>query len=72
MAWWPELEKVPSWTSGSRRGTPAVITQEARPSLPLATSAVLPGEEIFRSPAGLPRTERAIISDYWALSYRLE
>ena len=52
MAWWPELEKVPSWTSGSRQGTPTVITQEARPSLPLAAPAVLPGGDLYRSPEG--------------------
>ena len=72
MSWWPELEKVPSWTSGSRRGTPAVITQEARPSLPLAAPAVLPGGDLYWSPEGLPGARRVTIPDYRALSYRLE
>ena len=72
MAWWPELEKVPSWTSGSRRGTPAVITEEARPSLRLAAPAVLPGGDLYWSPEGLPGARRVTIPDYRALSYRLE
>ena len=72
VAWWPELEKVPSWTSGSRRGTPAVITQEARPSLALAAPAVLLGGDLYRSPEGLPSARRVTIPDYRAFSYRLE